>query len=190
MQTNWKVSTISTTCQIYLSNLFWKHLSGWPLSRYRRTMDLVHPIYLSSKSLDLAKCFSHSSGTDDFWPYVLSIFRINNAGTNSYKYKALSELEDEDLVNIVQTNVLGVMLCCKEVILNFLIPHCMQESPSKLFHSPSFVVRKLDLQVIPIIVKFLFRCAPVLCKFATLVLTCARAICIFCKTFMSRKYWK
>jgi chlorophyll(ide) b reductase len=41
--------------------------------------------------------------------------RINNAGSNAYKYNMLSESTDADLINIVETNVLGVMLCCKEV---------------------------------------------------------------------------
>lgn len=41
--------------------------------------------------------------------------RINNAGTNAYKYGPLLESDDEDLEAIVDTNVLGVMLCCKEV---------------------------------------------------------------------------
>lgn len=42
--------------------------------------------------------------------------RINNAGTNAYKYGPLLESEDEDLEAIVDTNVLGVMLCCKVAI--------------------------------------------------------------------------
>lgn len=41
--------------------------------------------------------------------------RINNAGSNAYKYNLLSESTDADLISIVETNVLGVMLCCKEV---------------------------------------------------------------------------
>ena len=41
--------------------------------------------------------------------------RINNAGSNGYKYKTLLESSDADLVSIVETNVLGVMLGCKEV---------------------------------------------------------------------------
>lgn len=41
--------------------------------------------------------------------------RINNAGTNAYKYGPLLESDDDDLASIVETNVLGVMLCCKEV---------------------------------------------------------------------------
>jgi hypothetical protein len=41
--------------------------------------------------------------------------RINNAGTNAYKYGPLTESDDDDLSAIVETNVLGVMLCCKEV---------------------------------------------------------------------------
>ena len=40
--------------------------------------------------------------------------RINNAGSNGYKYKTLLESSDADLVSIVETNVLGVMLGCKE----------------------------------------------------------------------------
>jgi len=41
--------------------------------------------------------------------------RINNAGTNAYKYRLLSDLGEADIVNIIETNVLGVMLCCREV---------------------------------------------------------------------------
>ena len=41
--------------------------------------------------------------------------RINNAASNAYKHKALFELSDADLVQIVETNVLGTMLGCKEV---------------------------------------------------------------------------
>jgi chlorophyll(ide) b reductase len=41
--------------------------------------------------------------------------RINNAGTNTYKFGPLTSLSNEELTEIVTTNVLGVMLCCKEV---------------------------------------------------------------------------
>eukprot|EP00878_Enallax_costatus_P018718 GHUV01019721.1.p1 GENE.GHUV01019721.1~~GHUV01019721.1.p1 ORF type:complete len:204 (+),score=28.86 GHUV01019721.1:693-1304(+) len=49
-------------------------------------------------------------GSIDLW--------INNAGTNAYKYGPLLESDDEDLEAIVDTNILGVMLCCKEVRVN------------------------------------------------------------------------
>ncbi len=45
------------------------------------------------------------------------VCRINNAGTNAYRYGPLMESDDEELAEIVGTNVLGVMLCCKEVRL-------------------------------------------------------------------------
>jgi NADP-dependent 3-hydroxy acid dehydrogenase YdfG len=48
--------------------------------------------------------------------------RINNAGSNGYKYKTLAESTDADLVSIVETNVLGVMLGCKEVSI-YLFGH-------------------------------------------------------------------
>ena len=41
--------------------------------------------------------------------------RINNAGSNAYSYGPLANATDADLINIVETNVLGVMLCCREV---------------------------------------------------------------------------
>ncbi|KXZ51828.1 hypothetical protein GPECTOR_11g268 [Gonium pectorale] len=41
---------------------------------------------------------------------------INNAGTNAYRYGPMAESSDEELAQIVSTNVLGVMLCCKEAI--------------------------------------------------------------------------
>lgn len=43
--------------------------------------------------------------------------RINNAGTNSYKYAPLPDFDDTDLINVVETNMLGVMLGCREVSL-------------------------------------------------------------------------
>ncbi len=46
---------------------------------------------------------------------LLAACRINNAGSNAYKYKTLAESADADLINIVETNVLGVMLGCREV---------------------------------------------------------------------------
>lgn len=56
---------------------------------------------------------------EEIWyhiPYGCArLCRINNAGSNAYKYKPLSESTDADLIRIVETNVLGVMLGCKEV---------------------------------------------------------------------------
>ena len=49
------------------------------------------------------------------WPPPATMCRINNAGTNAYKFTPLTESTDEDLQEIVQTNVLGTMLCCREV---------------------------------------------------------------------------
>ena len=57
--------------------------------------------------------------------------RINNAASNAYKHKALFELSDADLVQIVETNVLGTMLGCKEV--GARRPHSQQSSLSCLF---------------------------------------------------------
>ncbi|PNG99795.1 Chlorophyll(ide) b reductase NOL, chloroplastic, partial [Tetrabaena socialis] len=56
----------------------------------------------------LADYAAKEFGRIDIW--------INNAGTNAYRYGPISESSDEDLAQIVQTNVLGVMLCCKEAI--------------------------------------------------------------------------
>ncbi|TKY68492.1 Chlorophyll(ide) b reductase NOL [Spatholobus suberectus] len=41
---------------------------------------------------------------------------INNAGSNAYSYKSLAEASDEDLIEVVTTNTLGLMLCCREAI--------------------------------------------------------------------------
>jgi chlorophyll(ide) b reductase len=49
---------------------------------------------------------------------------INNAGTNAYKYGPLLESDDETLERIVETNVLGVLLCCREAV------RLMKEQPS------------------------------------------------------------
>ena len=56
--------------------------------------------------------------------------RINNAGSNAYKYKTLSESTDADLIRIVETNVLGTMLGCKEVsrCLRMFVSSCCASS--------------------------------------------------------------
>ncbi|XP_077247741.1 NYC1-like protein [Tasmannia lanceolata] len=41
---------------------------------------------------------------------------INNAGSNAYSYKPLAETSDDDLIEVVTTNTLGLMLCCREAI--------------------------------------------------------------------------
>lgn len=41
---------------------------------------------------------------------------INNAGSNAYSYKPLMEASDEDLIEVVSTNTLGLMICCREAI--------------------------------------------------------------------------
>ncbi|EFJ42478.1 hypothetical protein VOLCADRAFT_67034 [Volvox carteri f. nagariensis] len=52
--------------------------------------------------------FQQLGGRVDLW--------INNAGTNGYRYGPMADSTDEELQQIVGTNVLGVMLCCKEAI--------------------------------------------------------------------------
>jgi len=56
----------------------------------------------------LADYAKERMGRVDMW--------INNAGSNGYTYKPLLESDDAALAEIVGTNVLGVMLCCKEAI--------------------------------------------------------------------------
>lgn len=56
----------------------------------------------------LADFASKELGSIDFW--------INNAGSNAYKYKLLIDQDQDDIKNVVETNVLGVMFGCKEAI--------------------------------------------------------------------------
>lgn len=55
-------------------------------------------------------------GSVDLW--------INNAGTNAYRVGPLASQDPEDIVRVVETNVLGVMLCCKEAF------RVMKDQPS------------------------------------------------------------
>ncbi|CAN4076846.1 unnamed protein product [Withania somnifera] len=41
---------------------------------------------------------------------------INNAGSNAYSFNPLAEASDEDLIQVVTTNTLGLMICCREAI--------------------------------------------------------------------------
>ena len=44
----------------------------------------------------------------DFW--------INNAGSVAYKRKSIVDLEPDDLKQVIGTNMLGTMYCCKVAI--------------------------------------------------------------------------
>jgi len=56
------------------------------------------------------------SGSIDIW--------INNAGSNAYSYTNLSESDANDLEEIVATNVLGSLICCRQAIRS------MREQPA------------------------------------------------------------
>eukprot|EP01026_Neomeris_dumetosa_P059164 TRINITY_DN5522_c0_g1_i2.p1 TRINITY_DN5522_c0_g1~~TRINITY_DN5522_c0_g1_i2.p1 ORF type:complete len:377 (-),score=34.44 TRINITY_DN5522_c0_g1_i2:453-1559(-) len=57
---------------------------------------------------ELAKFAKNSFGNVDIW--------INNAGTNAYSFSTLENSDDDDIMDIVNTNVLGVMYGCREAI--------------------------------------------------------------------------
>ncbi|KAK9839985.1 hypothetical protein WJX74_001479 [Apatococcus lobatus] len=57
---------------------------------------------------NLASQAADSLGSVDLW--------INNAGSNAYKYATLADSAEADLINIVETNVLGTMLGTREAI--------------------------------------------------------------------------
>ncbi|XP_027355006.1 chlorophyll(ide) b reductase NOL, chloroplastic isoform X3 [Abrus precatorius] len=64
---------------------------------------------------------------------------INNAGSNAYSYKPLAEASDEDLIEVVTTNTLGLMICCREAELQ------MQDVKNVVVHnlSPGMVTTDL-----------------------------------------------
>ncbi|KAJ7563643.1 hypothetical protein O6H91_03G118600 [Diphasiastrum complanatum] len=61
-----------------------------------------------SNSIRELIAFAKSSlGYVDIW--------INNAGSNAYTFKPLVETSDAAINEIVETNMIGVMICCREV---------------------------------------------------------------------------
>ncbi|CAG9460884.1 unnamed protein product [Pedinophyceae sp. YPF-701] len=64
----------------------------------------------------LAAFATEQFGAIDLW--------INNAGSNGYKFEALSESEGDMLEEIVSTNVLGTLVCCRQAI------RTMREQPA------------------------------------------------------------
>jgi len=63
----------------------------------------------SAKDIEkLAKHCVDSLGGVDFW--------INNAGTNGYEYNDIVDQDPETIEEVVRTNSLGTLLCCREAI--------------------------------------------------------------------------
>eukprot|EP00198_Chlamydomonas_reinhardtii_P012010 XP_001701347.1 predicted protein [Chlamydomonas reinhardtii] len=73
-----------------------------------RVKGLAVDVSAPGQARQLADFAAQELGRVDIW--------INNAGTNAYRYGPMAESTDEELSQIVGTNVLGVMLCCKEAI--------------------------------------------------------------------------
>ncbi|KAL3158125.1 hypothetical protein ABBQ32_011723 [Trebouxia sp. C0010 RCD-2024] len=69
-----------------------------------RACNMTKPAQVAS----LADFARDELGSIDLW--------INNAGSNGYKYGVLGDYTDTELIDIVETNVLGVMLGCREAI--------------------------------------------------------------------------
>lgn len=64
-----------------------------------------------AKAEDVRKLSMFASkelGKVDIW--------INNAGSNAYAYNLILDSSDEDLREIVETNLLGTVLCCREAV--------------------------------------------------------------------------
>lgn len=67
--------------------------------------------------VDVTKASDVSSFADYAFSEMGSIdLWINNAGTNAYTFKPLIHQTEEELASVVQTNLLGILLCCKEAI--------------------------------------------------------------------------
>nr|XP_048327001.1 chlorophyll(ide) b reductase NOL, chloroplastic isoform X2 [Ziziphus jujuba var. spinosa] len=73
---------------------------------------------------DLVAFAQRNLGYIDIWVLIrfnyillhLENMQINNAGSNACSYKPLAEASDEDLIEVVTTNSLGLMICCREAI--------------------------------------------------------------------------
>lgn len=57
---------------------------------------------------DLAEFAREQLGSIDIW--------INNAGSNAYAFKPLIEQTPDEIQTVIETNSLGVLLCCREAI--------------------------------------------------------------------------
>ncbi|KAK9861543.1 hypothetical protein WJX84_011294 [Apatococcus fuscideae] len=87
-----------------------RELSG--LARSQATGSKVKGVACNiCKPSDVANLATQAAdllGSVDMW--------INNAGSNAYKYTTLADSAEADLINIVETNVLGTMLGTREAI--------------------------------------------------------------------------
>lgn len=57
---------------------------------------------------ELSKCCVENFGGIDFW--------INNAGTNGYEYNDIIDQDPSTIEEVVKTNALGTLLCCREAM--------------------------------------------------------------------------
>lgn len=90
--------------------------SGGAANGGRRVVGRAGNVARATDMAALADFAVEQLGSVDIW--------INNAGSNAYSYRPLAEQSEEDIVSVVETNVLGVMLGCKEAI------RVMRQQPS------------------------------------------------------------
>lgn len=84
-------------------------VSSFLISTLKRSCIKTGPTYFSTLFVSKGKFAKEKLGKNiHYW--------INNAGSVAYKRKSIIDLEAEDLKQVVETNMLGTMYCCKVAI--------------------------------------------------------------------------
>eukprot|EP00890_Picochlorum_soloecismus_P005344 jgi/Picsp_1/5810/NSC_03169-R1_chlorophyll b reductase chloroplastic-like len=78
------------------------------LSELGKVFGLATDVTKAADVAKLADFAAEKMGQIDIW--------VNNAGTNAYTFRPILEQENENIEEVVMTNMLGVMYCSKEAI--------------------------------------------------------------------------
>ena len=73
-----------------------------------RVVGMAANVSIADDVKQLAAFASKELGKVDIW--------VNNAGSNAYVYNSVLESSDNDLREIIETNLLGTIICCREAV--------------------------------------------------------------------------
>ncbi|KAJ6901266.1 LOW QUALITY PROTEIN: hypothetical protein NC651_019119 [Populus alba x Populus x berolinensis] len=114
----WRATCVGISFTTLFSKIFFVSLFSLMIVFHDQFSILHTSGYESAPSLQGTKCdVREGKDVEGFGCICTRKSEIHrHMGSNAYSYKPLAEASDEDLIEVVTTNTLGLMICCREAI--------------------------------------------------------------------------